>query len=253
MRGGGTLDALRARLGRWGTRLLAAGDHRAIFTAIHRRNEWGSAESVSGPGSTLARGADFGVDLAALLAELDARVLLDAPCGDFNWIGPVAERMERYVGVDVVPELIERNREHHAAPGRTFVCADLTRDPLPRADVVLCRDCLVHFSFADVWAALDNFRRSGSTWLCTTTFLDTRRNRDIRTGGWRELNLQEAPFGFPPPAALVDEKCTHSGGRYRSKRLALWRLDALPSGPVRAGAADPAARPESPTVHPETR
>lgn len=209
-------------------RLLPARDHGAIFSAIHRRNEWGSGESVSGPGSTRARGEEFAGELDALLARLDARVLLDAPCGDFNWIGAIAERMERYVGVDVVPELVERNRGRHGGPGRTFMLADLTRDPLPAADVILCRDCLVHFSFEAVRAALENFRRSGSTWLCTTTFLDTRENRDIRTGGWRELNLQEAPFHFPPPAALVDEKCTHSGGRYRSKRLGLWRLDALP-------------------------
>jgi hypothetical protein len=227
-RGGGTLRALRERIGAWGARLLPPRDHGAIFSAIHRRNEWGSAESVSGPGSTVTRGEDFAGELGALLARLDARVLLDAPCGDFNWIGGIAERMERYVGVDVVPELVERNREGHGAPGRTFLLADLTRDPLPAADVILCRDCLVHFSFADVRAALENFRRSGSTWLCTTTFLDTRENRDIRTGGWRELNLQEAPFHFPPPEALVDEKCTHSGGRYRSKRLGLWRLDSLP-------------------------
>ena len=227
-RGGDALRALRERIGGWGARLLPPRDHGEIFAAIHRRNEWGSAESVSGPGSTLARAEDFAGELQALLARLDARVLLDAPCGDFNWIGGIADGMERYVGVDVVPELVERNRELHGGPGRTFLLADLTCDPLPAADVILCRDCLVHFSFADARAALENFRRSGSTWLCTTTFLDTRRNRDIRTGAWRELNLQEAPFGFPPPEALVDEKCTHSGGRYRSKRLGLWRLDALP-------------------------
>ena len=225
------LRALRARVAEMGARLLPGGDHRAIFTRIYCRNEWGDAESVSGPGSTRARGEEFRDDLAALLERLEARVLLDAPCGDFNWIGPVADRMERYVGVEVVPELVERNRARHGGPGRTFLQADVTRDPLPRADVILCRDCLVHFSFADAWAALANFRRSGATWLCTTTFLDTRVNVDIRTGGWRELNLREAPFHFPPPEALVDERCTHSGGRYRSKRLGLWRLDSLPAGP----------------------
>jgi hypothetical protein len=209
-------------------RLLPRPDHREVFSRIYRSNEWGDPESVSGPGSTRARGEDFRDDLAELLERIGARVLLDAPCGDFNWIEPVADRMERYVGVDVVPELVEKNQELHGGGRRSFACADLTRDPLPRADVVLCRDCLVHFSFADIRAALGNFRESGSTYLLTTTFLDTRRNLDIRTGGWRELNLEEAPFRFPPPLALVDEKCTHSGGRYRSKRLALWRIDSLP-------------------------
>lgn len=177
---------------------------------------------VVGPAAVLAD------HLAVLLAGLGTRVLLDAPCGDGNWIAPVADAVPFYVGVDVVPEVVERCRERLGDGRRAFACADLTRDPLPRADVVLCRDCLVHFSFADARAALLNFRHSGAEWLLATTFVDARRNRDVRTGGWRVLNLQAPPFSFPAPAALVDERCVHSGGRYRDKRLGLWRMDALP-------------------------
>jgi hypothetical protein len=95
--------------------------------------------------------------------------------------------------------------------------------------VILCRDGLVHFSFREIRAALRNFRRSGAEHLLATTFVDTARNVDIRTGGgWRALNLQAPPFSFPPPLELVDERCTRCGGRYRDKRLGLWRIDALP-------------------------
>lgn len=215
-----------------GARLLGRrADHRAIFTRIYRRNEWGNAESVSGLGSTRERAAAFRDDLLALLRRLDTRVLMDAPCGDFNWIEEVAGSVERYVGVDVVPELIEHNLRHHAREARTFLCLDVTRDPLPRADVVLCRDCLVHFSTADVRAALRGFRDSGSRWLLTTTFVDRSENPEIRTGGWRPLNLQAAPFRFPPPLDVIDERCLHSGGIYRDKRLALWELASLPVQP----------------------
>jgi len=209
--------------------LWMAGGPRAVFTRVYRRNVWGNAESVSGPGSTESRGADFRDDLIDVLRRLDTRVLLDAPCGDFNWIGPVADAVPRYVGVDVVPELIERVRAAHGSERRAFACADLARDPLPRADVILCRDGLVHFSFREIRAALRNFQRSGATYLLATTFVDTARNTDIRTGaGWRALNLQAPPFSFPPPLELVDERCTGYGGRHREKRLGLWRMDALP-------------------------
>lgn len=209
--------------------LWVAGGPRAVFTRVYRRNVWGNAESVSGPGSTARRGAAFRGDLIDLLRRLDTRVLLDAPCGDFNWAGEVADAVPRYIGVDVVPELIERVRAAHASERRTFICADLVRDPLPRADVILCRDALVHFSFGETRAALRNFKRSGAEYLLATTFLDTARNVDIRTGGgWRDLNLQEPPFSFPPPLELIDERCTDYGGRYRGKRLALWRLDMVP-------------------------
>ncbi|MFL5538640.1 MAG: hypothetical protein ACJ8J0_06580, partial [Longimicrobiaceae bacterium] len=117
--------------------LWMAGGPRAVFTRVYRRNVWGNDESVSGAGSTESRGADFRDDLIGLLRRLDAHVLLDAPCGDFNWIGPVADAVPRYIGVDVVPELIERVRAAHGSERRTFIRADLARDPLPRADVIL--------------------------------------------------------------------------------------------------------------------
>jgi hypothetical protein len=209
-------------------RLTPTRGHRAVFTRMYRRNAWGNGESASGPGSTRERADAFQAELVELLRRLETRTLLDAPCGDFNWMAPVADVVERYVGVDVVAGLVEANARRHAAANRTFVCADLTRDALPAAEVILCRDCLVHFSFADALRAVANFRRSGATWLLATTFVAPRRNADVRTGGWRPLNLEEPPFRFPAPVAVVDEQCLRSGGIYRDKRLALWRLDALP-------------------------
>jgi len=213
--------------------------HRAIFDDIYRRGSWGCAETVSGPGSTRERAAAFRDDLAALLRSLGTRVLLDAGCGDFNWMGDVAGAVDAYVGVDVVPGLVEANARHHGRRGRNFLCRDVTTDPLPRADVILCRDCLVHFSLADVRLALDNFARSGSTYLVTTTFIDTATNEEIATGGWRPLNLERPPFSFPPPLATVDERCLHTGGAYRSKRFAAWALASLPRRAPSAGGLAP--------------
>ena len=57
--------------------------------------------------------------------------------------------------------------------------------------------------------------------------VDQTRNRDIRTGDWRMINLQAPPFSFPPPLSAIDERCSHSGGRFRGKRLALWDLRTI--------------------------
>jgi len=198
---------------------------RTTFTGIFTSNAWGDAESVSGPGSTLARGGDFEAALIALLETRQIRSIVDAPCGDFNWMRQVlAQRDISYTGVDIVEALIARNQSLHAAASRRFLCLDMTRAALPRADLILCRDGLVHLSFADARAAIRNFRRSGARYLLATTFVDRTTNRDVPTGGWRVLNLEAAPFFFPPPLALIDERCTHSGGIYRDKRLGLWDL-----------------------------
>ncbi len=202
--------------------------HRNVFSRIFRENAWGNAESVSGPGSTRERGAMVAPDIIALVKELGVRTLLDAPCGDFNWASELADAVESYFGVDIVEDLIARNARDYGDAKRVFRVCDLTRDALPKAELVLSRDCLVHFSYADAWAALRNFRRSGATYLLTTTFVDRATNENIRTGGWRVLNLEAPPFAFPPPLALIDERCTHTGGIYRDKRLALWKIADLP-------------------------
>ena len=202
--------------------------HSELFSRIYRKDRWRVGDSASGRGSTRERGAMFAPAVAELLSDLRIRTLLDAPCGDFNWAGLLADAVEAYIGVDVVADLIARNSRQYGGGNRTFVVADLTRDPLPRSDLVLCRDCLVHFPFADIWATLANFKRSGAEYLLTTTFTGRTANRDIRLGRWRPLNLEAAPFHFPPPLAVVDEQCTHSGGIYRDKRLALWRMEAVP-------------------------
>jgi hypothetical protein len=205
----------------------------ATFTEIYESNAWGNRESASGSGSTKARAADFMDELIALLKRLNTRVLLDAPCGDFNWTGPVADAVERYIGVDVVPELIALNRAANSRRHCRFLCRDLTSARLPRADVILCRDCLGHFSSRDIGRALRNFRRSGSRYLLTTTFLRHRVNDEIPTGAWRTLNLEAAPFRFPPPLACIDEKCKEGEGIYSDKSLALWALADLPDSMTR--------------------
>jgi hypothetical protein len=202
--------------------------HREVFSRIYRENEWGSAESVSGIGSTRERADQFRPALLGLLSALGVRTLLDAPCGDFNWAEYVAGAVETYIGVDVVDELVDTNRRRHGSANRLFLLGDITRDPLPKSDLILCRDALVHFSFADIWASLDNFRRSGAEYLLTTTFCEKPANINMRSGGWRVLNLEAAPFHFPPPMQMIDEHCTHSGGGFRDKRLALWPMHLVP-------------------------
>ncbi|MEO8451290.1 MAG: hypothetical protein ABI647_15960 [Gemmatimonadota bacterium] len=87
---------------------------------------------------------------------------------------------------------------------------------------MLCRDCLVHLSFADVGRALANIRSARITYLLTTTFPEEALNVDIATGDWRPLNLEREPFSFPPPLALLPEGCTEGDGRFQDKSLGLW-------------------------------
>ena len=195
------------------------------FQRIHDTNLWGAEASVSGLGSELDATATLRAELPPLLKRLGATSLLDAPCGDATWIAR-ADLSVRVTGIDIVPELIEQLRER-AARGELlgeYHLADITRDPLPRADAILCRDCLVHFSLANIARAVDNFRRTGAAWLITTTFPDWQHNADCEDGDWRALNFERAPFNWGRPVELLNENCTEAGGGWRDKSLGVWRL-----------------------------
>lgn len=195
------------------------------FQRIHDTNLWGAEDSVSGLGSEWDATAMLRAELPALLWRLGANLLLDAPCGDAGWILR-ADLGVRIVGVDIVPDLIESLRERVARGDieGDFRLADITQDVLPRCDAVLCRDCLVHLSFANIERAVQNFRRSGAAWLITTTFPDWQRNLDREDGDWRALNFERAPFSWAAPIELLNENCLEAGGGWRDKGLSVWRL-----------------------------
>src|SRR5438132_1940977 len=161
-------------------------DLAARFERIEQTNLWGAASSVSGLGSEDPATAAIRESLPLLLQWLGARSLLDAPCGDAGWIGRMKLDLD-YIGIDIVPSLIEANRRRVAggeSSGR-FLVADITRDALPRADVILCRDCMVHLSFDNIVRAVARFRMSGARFLLVTTFPEWEGNRDCEDGDWR--------------------------------------------------------------------
>jgi hypothetical protein len=198
------------------------------FQRIHDTNLWGAPESTSGLGSELDATAVLRTKLSGLLTRLGVTSLLDAPCGDAGWIIR-ADLGVRYVGVDIVPALVER-LQARTATGEIcgeYHLADITTEELPRCDAILCRDCLVHLSFANIERAVANFRASGAAWLIATTFPEWQVNADCEDGDWRALNFERAPFGWGLPVELLNEDCQEAGGGWRDKSLGVWRLAAI--------------------------
>ena len=192
------------------------------FTRIFQRNGWEGAESVSGTGSDLCHTRRLVAELPVLFKELGIGTLLDIPCGDFNWMRTIDLGGIQYTGADIVRDLVKRNCKY-VNDKVQFRHLDLLSSDLPRADVVLCRDCLVHLSFDQVYQALANICRSGSTYLLTTTFPEKTKNNDVKAGDWRPLNLELAPFRLPPPLRLIIEGYVKKP-EYADKSLGFWRV-----------------------------
>jgi len=196
----------------------------SIFAEIYRKNAWGGI-SKSGPGSDLSQTQTIREELPKLFKELEISSILDIPCGDFYWLKEVNLDSISYVGADIVGNIISYNEEKYHRKNRTFVRLDVLTDDLPKVDLIFCRDLLVHFSYSDISKSIRNIKKSGSKYLLTTSFVETKMNNDIVTGEWRKLNLQMPPFSFPNPLKTINERSSEDNAV--DKSLLLWNISDL--------------------------
>lgn len=201
---------------------------RKIFTEIFVKNIWNSDESYSGTGSTIDQTKIVRQQLEYILDKYQIKSMLDIPCGDFNWMQKVKLDSIQYVGADIVKPVIKlNNKKYKHLPNFSFHNLDITKDKLPKVDLVFVRDCFVHLSYCEINQAINNIKKSNSKYLLTTTFVDRKSNEDSELGGWRTLNMQIEPFNFPKPILLINEECTEGDGDYNDKSLGLWLIDEL--------------------------
>lgn len=221
------MGRIKEAIRRWKLRGRRPAD---VFADYYRENKWGDSDSRSGKGSNLIATQELRRLLPPFLAKLQIHSMLDLPCGDYFWMSQVDLGVPVYTGGDIVPELIAANRAAYGRAGVSFDVLDLIEGPLPRHDLVFCRDCLVHLSTDHIRAALRNIRASGAEWLLTTTYPGRGLNEDISTGQWRAIDLEKHPFSLGPPAQLLAEGMEAEKGQGPKKSLGLWRVADLPVG-----------------------
>jgi hypothetical protein len=181
------------------------GDHAAVFRSIYLENFWNTSESRSGIGSTTLQTTLIRRRLPLIIKKLDVRTILDAPCGDFNWMRKVDLKGARYTGGDIVPELVDHLNGLYANDQLSFICIDIVNEDIPKFDLWICRDVLMHLPSDDVRRILVNFYKSGSRYFLATSFDLTTHNEDIPSPGFRALNLQLPPISLPPPQEKFDD------------------------------------------------
>jgi hypothetical protein len=171
------------------------------FTKIYSSNHWNSSESRSGEGSTLENTQNLRAELPRILDRYEIKKMLDAPCGDFNWMQHVTKNtFIKYIGGDIVKPLIKFNQSEYGDKDTTFIHLDLTKNTLPKVDLLFCRDCLFHLSYKDISLVLNNFLGSSIPYLMTTSSAAPNgsriENSDIATSDWRLIDFFTEPFSL---------------------------------------------------------
>ena len=121
---------------------------------IYEKKLWGGNEGefYSGSGSNHPDLVNPYVErLTAFLNSFDTPIVVcDLGCGDFNVGKELVPHAKKYIAVDIVPDLIKRNKEMFRNENLEFHCLDISKDEWPKADCVLLRNVLQHLSNADI-------------------------------------------------------------------------------------------------------
>lgn len=176
------------------------------MTQIYEKNLWGGeTDFYSGEGSHQSHIVEpYLKSVISVLNSFENPVdVCDLGCGDFNVAQKLVKYTKNYSAVDIVPSLIEFNRQKFKNINVRFKCLDIANDELPEANCVILRQVLQHLSNSEVKSILDKLYQY--KYLILTEHLPCDKfipNKDIISGQGIRLkknsgiNILESPFNF---------------------------------------------------------
>ncbi len=174
---------------------------------VYAMKLWGSGGSdfYSGDGSHNPELVDPYIQVITtfLAAFKPPLTVCDLGCGDFNVGRKLVEYTKTYIGVDIVTNLIEYNKNTFKAEQLEFLCLNIATDDLPLGDCVLLRQVLQHLSNAEIQCILKKL--SNYTYAIITEHLpegDFEPNKDILSGQGIRLKKQSGLNVLAPPFNL---------------------------------------------------
>jgi len=185
---------------------------------------WRARGTDSGPGSTLGNTKRLRSTFAEIIELVGdghrAVKINDVGCGDLAWMKTMLTTKIDYVGYDVVkwPTWDELREQ-----GVDLVQQDVVADDMRDADLVICRDVMIHLP-NDMILKLLSRCRARTKWLLATTYAEAstanlEREKILPRPLKRhaQLDLRLAPFNLGEPVMLMPENQTN-------KLIGLWNL-----------------------------
>jgi SAM-dependent methyltransferase len=174
------------------------------FTQIYEKDTWGS----SGPGSDPTTTIGYRAFLQKFIAMNPIATITDIGCGDWQSSRLLNLTDISYVGYDVVPKVVERNKRLYGKKGVDFMAMPNDVGDIPGSDLLLMKDVLQHLSNAEIKNFSDNVFPKFKFCLITNSFgkintnateiswMKARQNVDIESGAFRCLDLLREPYNL---------------------------------------------------------
>jgi len=180
---------------------------KAVMQQIYDQHLWGGKDFdfYSGDGSHHTEIIQPYLDavISFLESHNNTLTVCDLGCGDFNIGKNLVEYSKTYIAIDIVEDLIERNKIVYKSNNLEFQCLDISEDELPKADCIILRQVLQHLSNDEIQHIVE--RLTHYKYIILTEHIpigDFEPNKDkIASQGIRlkqnsGVDLLEAPFNL---------------------------------------------------------
>ena len=202
-----------------------------IFTSIYKSNHWvqnsgGLPEkyvSLSGHGSNVntTQYKNLNVNFKSMLEKYNIFSIIDMPCGDFLWIkNTIIEKKIRYLGIDIVDELIAKNNSDYKNNHIEFFAKDIVDFKTEKKyDLVLIRDLFIHIKNSDILKIINNLKKMQIKYVALNHY-EISQNKDVIVGKHRKVNIVSEPFNLPKPIFSFNDY-------EKDKFLYLYKIDQI--------------------------
>jgi SAM-dependent methyltransferase len=179
-----------------------------IFDKIYENSYWGNG---SGGGSSPEATQPYKIFLENFIRQHDIKSVVDLGCGDWQFSQFLDFGGATYIGIDACKSVIKNNQQSFSRSGVSFANLPKDYNELPSADLLVCKDVLMHLStkeVKDVLSILRNFKYAlitndvpcvptfGETLLKLRSLYSPVVNREIKTGDYRTLDPTQHPFNL---------------------------------------------------------
>ena len=180
---------------------------KAVMEQIYNMHLWGghTFDFYSGEGSHEPKITNPYIEAVSTFLKSHKKplVVCDLGCGDFNIGKQLTKYTKKYIAVDIVENLIERNKTYFKNDNLEFLCLDASKNKLPMADVVILRQVLQHLSNKEIQEITSKLKQYKFIILTEHTPLNNfKPNLDIISGQGNRtkinsgVDILQAPFNF---------------------------------------------------------
>lgn len=172
-------------------------DTQSRFTEIYEKGAWG-AKDFSGSGSTIESTLEYVTMLKNFMKSNNIRSVVDLGCGDWQFSKCIDWEGIDYLGIDVVPHMIEKANRNFAKSNIRFLHANGSEYEMPSADLLICKDVLQHLPNKEILKILAQLPKYKYCLLTNDAnpITNFNFNQDIPIGDYRPLDLSRPPFNL---------------------------------------------------------